>query len=225
MTDYSIGDITIANTNQFIVFNKPVGLGVQEDKTGEKSLKNLAEIYAKTRIFTVHRLDRPASGLVVMAKTAKTQAHLSEQWQKQQVIKKYLAVVKHLPDPEEGTITNFLKKVQRLNKSFLVDANDPDGKEAQLKYSVLAKSDTYHLLEIDLLTGRHHQIRAQLASINNPIKGDVKYGFKRGNKDRSIHLHAWKLSFLHPVSAERLTFVAPPPSDKLWQVLTRDLTE
>lgn len=223
--EYALSELVIFKNNQFIVFNKPNGLEVQQGKSAEKSLKNLAEIYTKSRVYIVHRLDRPASGLVIMAKSSKSQGTLSQQWIDRTIKKSYLAIVKNPPPEEAGILKHWLKKVQNLNKSFVVPSDDPAAKEAILEYKLIGKSDTYNFLEIKLITGRHHQIRAQLAAIGCPIKGDVKYGFRRGNKDKSIHLHAWKLELKHPVSNESLTFVAPPPNEVLWNVLKNSLSQ
>lgn len=219
----NISDLILYKTNQFIIVNKPVGIPIQPDKTEDKSLIELAEIYCKSKLFLIHRLDRPASGVVVFAKNKKAAATFSEQFQKGKIEKNYLAVVKNKPEAETGTLEHFLKKDSKTKKSFVVKPEDKAGKKAILEYKTLASSTTYHLLEVDLKTGRFHQIRAQLGAIGSPIKGDVKYGFKRGNKDRSIHLHAWKLNFNHPVTNEKMEFVADVPAeDVVWQALMKN---
>ncbi|MEO0337745.1 MAG: RNA pseudouridine synthase [Bacteroidota bacterium] len=220
--DWSIGDLVLYKNNQLIAFNKPAGITVQADKSKDKSLLDFAEIYTKSGIHLIHRIDRPASGLVLFAKTKSALASMNRQFQERSVEKTYLAVVPNLPKPTEGQLRHYLHKNGRNNKSYAVDANHKAAKEAILEYKVLASIDNYHLLEIKLLTGRHHQIRAQLAAVSNPIKGDVKYGAKRNNKDRSIHLHSWKLSFTHPTSEERVKLTADLPKDPVWEAF-RDM--
>lgn len=214
-----IGDWVIYKNNQLIAFNKPVGLSVQSDKTGDITLFQLAEIYCKSKLFLIHRLDRPASGIVLFGKTRNAAAHLSKQFKDRKINKTYLAVVGQLPPKTEDSIQHFLIKNGKVNKSRAGTTGSNQGLQADLKYKLLGSIDYYHLLEVDMLTGRHHQIRAQLALMGCPIKGDVKYGFKRGNKDRSIHLHGWKLSFTHPVSGERTELVADPPVDNVWNAI------
>lgn len=215
----AISDLVLLKNNQFLVFNKPNGLEVQGGKSEEKALKNLAEIYAKAPVFVVHRLDRPASGLTLIARSSKAQTALSEQFKNRTVEKYYLAITKNAPPHSVGTLKHHLKQVQHLNKSFVSDPNDKNAKEAILDYEVIGSSEVYNFLKIRLITGRHHQIRAQLAAIDCPIKGDVKYGFRRGNKDRSIHLHAWKMRFEHPVSKATIDIEAPLPDEVLWNLV------
>ncbi|MCC6724422.1 MAG: RNA pseudouridine synthase [Saprospiraceae bacterium] len=219
-----IGDWVIAKNNQFIAFNKPAGIPVQADKTGDKPLLQLAEIYTKSKLFLVHRLDRPASGVVVFAKTKTMVGSLGDQFKERSVHKTYLAVVKDLPKEQEGTLRHFLQKDGKSNRSGVSD-DEALGDLSELKYRVLASSDNYHLLEVQLITGRHHQIRAQLAAIGCPIKGDVKYGARRGNRDRSIHLHAWKLGFRHPVSGEQVALVAALPDDPVWNAFSEAIAK
>jgi 23S rRNA pseudouridine1911/1915/1917 synthase len=211
-----IGDMVLEKNNQFIAFNKPAGLPVQADKTGDKPLIDLAEIYTKSKLYLVHRLDRPASGLVVFAKTKTMVGSLTDQFKERSVHKTYLAVVKDLPKEPQGTLRHFLQKNQKNNRSNTTES-ETGGDLSELQYRVLGSSDNYHLLEVQLITGRHHQIRAQLAAIGCPIKGDVKYGARRSNRDRSIHLHAWKLGFQHPVSGEQVELTAPLPDDAVWK--------
>lgn len=210
---YKIGDLLLYKNNQLIAFNKPASLPAQPDKSEDKSLSDLAEIYSKSEIHIIHRLDRPASGVVLFAKNKKALAALNEQFRARQIEKVYLAVVKNKPEAKQGKLIHTLKKNNAGTKAILAK----DGKTAELEYEVIDSIDNYHLLKIKLITGRFHQIRAQLAAIGCPIKGDVKYGFKRGNKDRSIHLHAWKLSFTHPISQEQETITAPIPKDTVWE--------
>ena len=213
----NIGDLVLYKNNQLIAFNKPVTLPVQNDKTGDKTLLDLAEIYTQSKLQLIHRLDRPASGVVLFAKNKKALAHLNLQFQERKIKKTYLAVVKNLPQEKEGKLIHFLIKNQKKNISFASTEEKPNSKKAELNYRHLASIENYHLLEIELITGRHHQIRAQFAAINCPIKGDVKYGFRRSNKDRSIHLHAWKLGFQHPITKKNVIIEAPLPEETVWK--------
>ena len=213
----NIGDLVLYKNNQLIAFNKPIGLPVQNDKTGDKTLLDLAEIYTQSKLQLIHRLDRPASGVVLFAKNKIALANLNLQFQERKIKKIYLAVVKNLPKDKEGKLVHFLVKDQKKNTSFAFNEKKMNAKKAELNYRHLASSDNYHLLEIELITGRHHQIRAQLGAIGSPIKGDVKYGFRRSNKDRSIHLHAWKLGFKHPTSLQNVVVEAPVPEEVVWQ--------
>ncbi|MCP3928495.1 MAG: RNA pseudouridine synthase [Bacteroidetes bacterium] len=216
MADFRIGDLVVYKTNQFIAFNKPPTIPVQPDKSGDKALINLAEIYCKSKLYLIHRLDRPASGIILFAKNKNALAHLNEQFTNRQVQKTYLAVVRNPPETEEGTLIHYLKKNGKLNRSFASLKKEAEAKKAELSYKIVDKSDYYHLLEIQLITGRHHQIRAQLAAIQCPVKGDVKYGARRKNSDRSIHLHAWKLEFSHPITGEKQQLIASAPDDPVW---------
>jgi len=212
-----IGDWVLYKNNQLIAFNKPAGLPVQADKTGDMSLLQLAEIYCKSSLYLIHRLDRPASGVVLFAKTKGAVTSLSEQFRERQVRKTYLAVVKEMPPEQAGVAQHFLQKNSKQNRSYaLAEEAEDGGKASELKYRVLGSIDNYHLLEAQPLSGRHHQIRAQLSAMGCPIKGDVKYGFRRSNHDRSIHLHAWKLAFQHPVSSEAVELTAAPPKEVIW---------
>ncbi|MFN7116323.1 MAG: RluA family pseudouridine synthase [Saprospiraceae bacterium] len=223
---FKIGDLVLYKNNQLIAFNKPANVPVQEDKTGDKSLLNLAEIYAKAKLDVIHRLDRPATGVVLFAKTHGALVALNEQFKNRQVQKTYLAVVKDAPPNTEGTLVHYLRKNAKDNRSIASTEEVPHSKRAELHYKLLGSSDNYHLLEIQLITGRHHQIRAQLSAIGCPVKGDTKYGFKRSNPDHSIHLHAWKLRFLHPVSNEMEEIVAPVPTqDAVWNAFSKDLEQ
>lgn len=213
----NIGDLVLYKNNQLIAFNKLASIPVQEDKTGDKALINLAEIYCKSKLHLIHRVDRPATGVVLFAKTEGALIGLNEQFRERKVEKTYLAVVKDLPEAKEGELVHFLKKNGQQNKSIAFSEPVKGAKKSQLSYRHLKSIDRYHLLEIKLQSGRHHQIRAQLAAIGSPIKGDNKYGFKRGNRDRSIHLHAWKLRFQHPVSNVWEEIVAPLPDDPVWK--------
>ena len=207
-----------------IIVNKAPGLPVQEGKN--KSLKSLQalvenhieELELKTvQLGLVHRIDQPTSGIVIFAKTPEALANLNQQFQDRKVKKTYWAVVEHKPSEETEVLTHWLKKDQRGNKSFYFPEEVKGSKKAILKYQFVKSSDRYHLLEIELQTGRHHQIRAQLSAIGCPIKGDIKYGAKRTNKDGSIHLHAHSMSIQHPVSGTLMTFEAEVPDEVLWQ--------
>jgi len=215
MSEYSIGDLVIYNNNQLIAANKPIGIPSQPDKTGDKSLQSLLEIYCKHPVYLVHRLDRPASGVILFAKNKDAVAQMHKQFLEHSVQKTYYAVVGHLPEAKEGQVEHYLKFDTRKNKAFVCSPDE--GKLAQLTYSWVASSDRYHLLKIHLITGRQHQIRAQLAAIGSPIRGDAKYGFKRSNQDRSIDLHAYSLEFSHPVSDKREKITASAPDTPLWK--------
>lgn len=224
-TNDAIGDWVLYKNNQLIAFNKPAGLPVQGDRTGDKSLLDLAAIYTKGQVELIHRLDRPASGLILMAKNKKALAHLNQQFKERQVDKAYLAVVQNRPEADEGTLDHYVQHDKRKNQSRVVTSGTKNAKSAQLSYRYLASSDAYHLLEVRLFTGRHHQIRVQLAAIDCPIKGDVKYGARRKNPDRSIHLHAWKLGFKHPVSGQKERLTAPVPTDDpVWHYFASELS-
>jgi len=211
-----ISDQIIYKNNQLLAFNKAPGIPVQPDKTGDTSLTDLASIYAKIPVFATHRIDRPASGIVLFARNKKSLASLNEQFKNRTISKTYLAVVKKLPAKSSGELVHHIY-VQKNNKSVALDKPGKHTKEARMNYKLLASSDNYHLLEVELLTGRQHQIRAQLAAIGSPIKGDVKYGARRGNKDRSIQLHSWKMAFDHPVTGERVSLQAPIPAGGVWE--------
>jgi len=210
--------------NHIIIVNKRPGDIVQGDKTGDKPLSEVVKEYIAEKynkpgavyLGVVHRLDRPTSGIVVFARTSKALPRLNKLFADKEAQKTYWAVVKNKPNKESDTLTHWLKRNPKQNKSYAYDKEITDSKKAILDYTVLKKLDNYFLLEIDLHTGRHHQIRSQLSSIGSVIKGDLKYGANRSNKDGSIHLHARKLSFIHPVKKEPLTIIAPPPSDPVW---------
>ena len=198
----------------------------QGDKTGDVSLdtevkKYLATKYKKTgEVFlgVVHRLDRPVSGVLLFARTSKALERLNEMFREKQVKKTYLAIVKERPPADEATITHFLKKNELQNKSYVYDTEVKGSKEASLTYRLKGRSEKYYLLEIELHSGRHHQIRAQLAKIGCPIKGDLKYGFSRSNEDGSISLFARKVEFIHPVKKELITITAHFPEGDIWSV-------
>ena len=210
--------------NHIIIVNKRIGDIVQGDKTGDKPLSEVVKEYIKDKynkpgsvyLGVVHRLDRPTSGIVVFAKTSKALPRLNQLFKDKEAKKTYWAIVKNKPLKEADTLIHWLKKNPKNNTSnaYLKEVND--SKKAILNYKILRKLDSYYLLEVDLQTGRHHQIRVQLASIGCPIKGDLKYKFDRSNKNGGIHLHASKLEFIHPVKKEKIKIIAPPPADPLW---------
>jgi 23S rRNA pseudouridine1911/1915/1917 synthase len=203
--------------NQLIAFSKPAGIGVQPDKTDETSFQQQAEAYCQHPLYVVHRIDRPVSGLVVFAKTKTAVRSLNEQFQARSVEKIYLAVVSAAPAEPEATLVHFIQKNESKNRTSVSTEPREGLDRAEMHYRLVGSSDRYHLLEIRLITGRHHQIRAQLAAIGCPVKGDVKYGARRGNTDRSIHLHAWRIGLSHPVSGERFIIEAPlPTGDAVW---------
>lgn len=207
----------IYQDSAILVVNKPPGLPAQPDKTESDSLQSLLAAEIGKSVHLIHRLDRPASGLVVFALNKSIVEELNEQFREREVRKIYWAVVKNKPEEATGTLTHYLRKKQAQNRSFAFDKALHHTKKAELNYRLLGSIERYHLLEVDLLTGRHHQIRAQFGAINNPIKGDVKYGFRRSNQDRSIHLHARKLVFRHPISGEDIEFLANlPEGDGVW---------
>lgn len=211
--------------NHLIIVNKSVSEIVQGDKTGDTPLCDtlkawLKEKYAKPGNVFVgvpHRLDRPVSGVVVFAKTSKALARLNEMFRNGEVHKTYWAVVQQPPEREAAEITHYLVRNEKLNKSMAYDSPRTGAKEAVLAYRTLCRSDNYTLLAVELKTGRHHQIRCQLAHIGAPIKGDLKYGARRSNPDGGISLHARQVSFIHPVSRQPIEVVAPVPADALWQ--------
>ncbi|WP_293872464.1 RNA pseudouridine synthase [Flavobacterium sp.] len=211
--------------NHIIVVNKRVGDLVQGDKTGDKPLSEVVKVYLKEKynkpgevfLGVVHRLDRPTTGIVVFAKTTKALTRLNEMFSKRETQKTYWAVVKNKPENDTSTLIHYLKRNEKNNTSKAHLKEIPESKKASLEYKIIKKLDNYFVLEINLLTGRHHQIRAQMAAIGCPIKGDLKYGFERSNLDGGIHLHARKLVFIHPVSKEALEIIAPTPKDAIWK--------
>lgn len=216
----------IYEDNHLIAVNKRVGDIVQGDKTGDKPLSEVVKEYLKDKyqkpgdvfLGVVHRLDRPTTGIVVFAKTSKALPRLNALFASKEAKKTYWAIVKNPPPKPQGSLTHWLKKDEKSNtsKAFLKEV--PGSKKAMLAYSLIKKLDKYFLLEINLQTGRHHQIRAQLSTIGCPIKGDLKYGFERSNPDGGIHLHARYLEFIHPVKNELLKLKAPLPKDPVWDV-------
>ncbi|WP_298419920.1 RluA family pseudouridine synthase [uncultured Kordia sp.] len=210
--------------NHVIVVNKRAGDIVQGDKTGDKPLSDVVKEYIAKKynkpgnvfLGVVHRLDRPTTGIVVFARTSKALPRLNLQFVEKKTKKTYWAVVKNTPPKSNDMLTHWLRKNPKNNKSTAFSKEIDGSKKAILEYTVKKKLDRYVLLEIALHTGRHHQIRAQLATIDCAIKGDLKYGFNRSNKDASIHLHARKLVFTHPVKKEQVEIIAPTPKDPIW---------
>lgn len=215
----------IYEDNHIIVVSKTASEIVQGDKTGDTPLSELVKHYLKEKynkpgnvfIGVTHRLDRPVSGLVVFAKTSKALARLNEMFKNGDVHKTYWAIVKNCPQETEATLEHYLVRNEKQNKSYTYDREKPGAKKAILHYKLIGHSENYFLLEVDLKTGRHHQIRCQLAKIGCPIKGDLKYGFPRSNPDGSICLHARRVSFIHPVSKELIELEAPLPEGNLWK--------
>jgi 23S rRNA pseudouridine1911/1915/1917 synthase len=199
---------------------------VQGDKTGDKSLDNEVKRYIEEKyrkpgdafLGVVHRLDRPVSGVLLFARTSKALERLNEMFRTRQVIKTYLAIVKERPPEDEATIRHFLKKNEKQNKSYVYDNEVKGSKEGSLTYRLKARSERYYLLEIELHTGRHHQIRAQMAKLGCPVKGDLKYGYPRSNEDGSISLFARRVEFIHPVKKENITIIAHFPEGDIWSV-------
>jgi 23S rRNA pseudouridine1911/1915/1917 synthase len=182
----------------------------------------LKEKYSKPgNVFVgvTHRLDRPVSGVVIFAKTSKALSRLNDMFRDGSVKKTYWAIVKNRPPHDEGTLTNYLVRNEKQNKSYAYDTEKPGSKKAILNYKVIGRSDNYYLLEIDLKTGRHHQIRCQLAKMGCPIKGDLKYGFQRSNPDGGISLHSRNAKFVHPVSKEEINITAPVPNEPIWKAM------
>ncbi|MCC6461643.1 MAG: RluA family pseudouridine synthase [Saprospiraceae bacterium] len=203
--------------SQLLILFKPTGMPAQDDQTGNLSALQWAENQCKQTLHLVHRLDRPASGILLLAKSNLAMTQLQQQFQLQAVEKEYLAVVASLPAEPEAQLVHFLQKKADKNRSIAYLTERAHTDRAELRYRVCGSSQRYHLLHIRLLTGRHHQIRAQLTAIGCPIKGDVKYGARRGNRDRSIHLHAWRLAFEHPGSGEWIKLEASlPEGDAVW---------
>ncbi len=218
----------IYEDNHLIIVNKRVGDIVQGDKTNDKPLSEVVKEYITEKynkpgnvyLGVVHRLDRPTSGIIIFAKTSKALSRLNKMLRDKEINKTYLAVVENPPLKEVGTLIHYLRKNPKNNKAIVFKKDTPDTKKAILHYKVIKELDNYTILEIDLETGRHHQIRAQLSTINCTIKGDLKYGAKRSNKDGGIHLHAYKINFIHPVKNEEITCTAKPMNDPLWNNLS-----
>ncbi len=217
--------------NHIIIVNKQSGEIVQGDKTGDRPLSDLVKDYIKEKyhkpgevfLGVVHRLDRPVSGLVVFARTSKALSRLNKMFAEGKVHKTYWAIVKDTPKQLEGTLEHWLVRNEQQNKSYAYDRERPNAKKAILKYRTIGHSDNYTLLEVQLMTGRHHQIRCQLSTMGCPIKGDLKYGAKRSNPDGSISLQSHRVEFEHPVSHETIAIEAPLPHDPVWEGMRIDV--
>ena len=215
----------IYEDNHIIIVNKQSGEIVQGDKTDDRPLSDIVKDYIKDKyqkpgavfLGVVHRLDRPVSGLVVFARTSKALTRLNKMFAEGEVQKTYWAIVKNAPKEPEGILTHWLVRNEKQNKSYAYDHERPNAKKAILKYKVIGHSDNYTLLGVQLMTGRHHQIRCQLAAMGCPIRGDLKYGAPRSNPDGSISLMSRRVAFIHPVSKEQIIVEAPLPDDSLWQ--------
>jgi 23S rRNA pseudouridine1911/1915/1917 synthase len=213
--------------NHLLIINKRPGELSQLDKTGDNSVLEKYKLYLKKKhnkkgnvfLGLVNRLDRPTSGVLILAKTSKALSRMNKMLVERKILKKYLAVVEKKPIRKKNTLINFLKKNQKQNKSYIVDETNKDSKKAILHYTTLKELDNYSLLEISLETGRHHQIRVQLSNIGCFIKGDIKYGSKRSNSDKSICLHANEISFIHPVSKNEIKIKANTPQNNIWKCL------
>jgi 23S rRNA pseudouridine1911/1915/1917 synthase len=218
--------------NHLIIINKLPSQIVQGDKTGDKPLSDLVKDYIKVKykksgevfLGVVHRLDRPVSGAVIFARTSKSLTRINALIKNREINKTYWAVVKNKPPKDSDILINFLRRDETRNKSFVTGEKTKNAQMASLSYTLLASSDNYYLLEIDLQTGRHHQIRTQLAGIGCPIKGDLKYGYPRSNSDGSIHLHARKLNFIHPVTLKPVSIIAQTPNDPVWNFFNQNST-
>lgn len=215
----------VYSDNHLIIVNKNSSEIVQGDKTGDTPLVDLVKDYIKKEynkpgnvfLGVTHRLDRPVSGLVVFARTSKALARMNELFRTKQVQKTYLAITANRPNPDEAELVHWLVRNEKQNKSYAYSSEKPGAQKAVLDYKLLASSERYYLLAVNLKTGRHHQIRCQLSAIGCPIKGDLKYGAPRSNPDGGISLHAWRIAFVHPVSKKPLSVEAPLPQDSLWQ--------
>jgi 23S rRNA pseudouridine1911/1915/1917 synthase len=210
--------------NHIIAVNKKVSDIVQGDKTGDTSLDTVVKSYIKEKynkpgevfLGVVHRIDRPVSGVVLFARTSKALTRLNDLIKKHEVRKTYWAIVKNRPPKDEDTLIHYISRNAEKNKSYAREKESSDSKKAILSYKIIGSTDNYYLIEIDLQTGRHHQIRCQLAKIGCPIRGDLKYGYPRSNKDGGISLHARSIAFTHPVKDEAVEIIANPPEDVLW---------
>ena len=220
--------------NHIIIVQKDPGEIVQGDKTGDKPLSEIVAEYLKEKyakpgnvfVGVVHRLDRPVGGVVIFAKTSKSLSRLNDMLKKHEIKKTYFAIVEGCPKENSGTLTDYLTFSPHNNKTYIASEKDSDAKIAQLNYKVLARGDQYSLLEIELLTGRKHQIRAQLSHLGHPIKGDLKYGAHRSNRDGSISLLARRINFIHPVSRNEIDVLSPlPASDPLWNTLYNQIRQ
>ena len=222
MTNKEVQDCIIYQNASFIIANKPGGLPTQKDVSEDKSFHEILQDFVGVGLFLIHRLDRPTSGAIVFAKKKRAAAYYSSLLNEKRIDKTYLAAVKNPPPKPEGEISHYLLHDTKMKKSFVSTASNKIAKLAELEYKTIGKTENYTLLEVTLKSGRFHQIRAQLAAIGSPIKGDVKYGARRANKDRSIHLHANSISFPLQYNDESITCRAAVPDDAIWQVLAKE---
>lgn len=226
-----IEDRILFEDNHFIAINKYSSEIVQGDKTGDQPLSETVKLFLKKKynkpgnVFcgVIHRIDRPVSGVLLLAKTSKGLARMNAQFSSREVKKIYWAIVKNEPKELTGNLVHYLVKDEKKNMSKAFEKEMKNAKRSELNYTVIAKGDNYSLLEVDPLTGRHHQIRVQLSKIGSPIKGDLKYGAQRTNPDGSVSLHARKLIFNHPISNERIEIIAPVPKEKIWLDLSNSI--
>ena len=233
MKKNSIDQDILYQDNHLIILNKRPSAIVQGDKTGDEPLSDILKDYLKIEynkpgevfLGVVHRLDRPVSGALVFARTSKALTRLNIMLRDGKIRKTYWAVVKNPPPEIQGHLIQYITRNPEKNKSFVHDRPRAGSQKAELIYKVIGKSAGYYLLEVNLLTGRHHQIRAQLAALGCPVKGDLKYGFPRSNQGGFIHLHSREIEFIHPVRKEMMRIVAPPPHDQLWDYFTMNLSE
>lgn len=220
-----ISELVLYKDHHLMVFNKPGGLPTQDDKSGDPSMHRMAMAYAHRDLYLVHRLDRRVSGVLALAKTKSAATHLSKQWKEQKVKKIYFGIVPTREIPVSGRLIHFLTYDNKKNVTYTHDEPIEGAEEAQLSYKVIQQLDNFMVLQIDLISGRKHQIRAQLAAIDLPIRGDIKYGSKRTNPDGAIDLHAYQLQFQHPVKLEQQQIIAPLPGGALWDHLTLELIQ
>ncbi len=216
--------------NHFIAVNKRSGELVQGDKTGDEPLEEKVKRYIRDKygksgnvfLGVTHRIDRPVSGVVLFARTSKALSRINRLFQEKQVKKTYLAIVQNRPPQQSDTLIHYIRRNEQKNKSYAFAQEVKNSRQAVLQYNILGRSDRYYLLEIDLKTGRHHQIRCQLSAIGCPIRGDLKYGYPRSNENGGIDLHSYKIAFEHPVTQQPIEIIAPVPNDKLWQFFAQN---
>ncbi|MCX7986946.1 MAG: RluA family pseudouridine synthase [Bacteroidales bacterium] len=217
--------------NHFIAINKRCGELVQSDKTGDEPLEEKVKQYIRNKydksgnvfLGVTHRIDRPVSGVVLFARTSKALSRINNLFQEKKVKKTYLAIVQQCPPDKAATLEHYIRRNEQKNKSYVFATEVKNSRKAILHYKLLSQSDRYYLLEIDLETGRHHQIRCQLAAIGCPIRGDLKYGYPRSNENGGIDLHSYKIAFIHPVTHLPIEITAPVPDDKLWNFFAKNV--
>lgn len=214
-----ISDLVLYKDHQLIVVNKPAGVPTQQDKTGDASMHRMAMAYAHRDLYLVHRLDRRVSGVLVMAKKTDVAKNLARQWEDNSVRKIYLAIVPHADIPASGDLHHHLTYDAKQNITYAQHEPGDNTDEAKLSYSIIHKLDNFMILRIELITGRKHQIRAQLAALGIPVRGDIKYGSKRTNENGAIDLHAYEIELEHPARHARMKFTAPPPEEGLWKLM------